>query len=253
MKLIISIFFIGLFSSALSAQTLDEILEKHFEAVGTKYLENVETIQFKGFYYNRFLEKMGGNLPEKLLKPDFILSVEKAKSYRLQIFSEPGNFVTGFYEGNYWINQSGNINTKWDPGEGDRRIIQQAIDLEGFLFNWKKKGYKAINSGEVVLNRKKYHKIQLINAEKTSFNYYLDSKTFLISYICFEGDLEDEKEHTSVEFQEYKKVGKISFPFKRIHTERMLDGGFGKKDIVIKEIVLNLIFNNEFFKPDNKN
>jgi len=253
MKLITSIFFIVLVSGVLSAQTLDEILEKHFEAAGTKYLENVETIQFKGFYYNRFLEKMSGNLPEKLLKPDFILSLEKAKSYRLQMFSDPGNFITGFYEGNYWINQNGNIDAKWNPGTDDRRIIQQAIDLEGFLYNWKKKGYKAINCGEVVLNRKKYHKIQLINAEKASFNFYLDAKTFLVSFISFEGDLEDEKEHSNVEFLDYKKVGKISFPFKRIHTERMLDGGFGKKDIVIKEVLLNPKFDKEFFKPDYKN
>ena len=44
-----------------------------------EYLKEVQTIQYNGYYYNRFLEKMGSNIPAGLLKPQFKLTVKKEK------------------------------------------------------------------------------------------------------------------------------------------------------------------------------
>lgn len=155
-------------STNVNSQNLEQILEKYYEAVGMEYLKEVQTIQYKGNYYNRFLEKMGGNLPEKLLKPEFTLLVEKGIGYRLHVVSDPGQYVTGFFDGNYWMNQNGNVDANWNPSVPDRRIIQQAIDLEGFLYNWKSKGNKVVKLSDADLSGKKHYKIQLINTENDS-------------------------------------------------------------------------------------
>ena len=236
-----------------NGQSLDEILEKYYKAVGMEYLKNVQTIQYKGNYYNRFLEKMGGNLPEKLLKPDFTLWVEKRIGYRYHVISDPGEFTIGYFKGDYWIDQNGNVDENWNPGKPDRRIIQQAINLEGFLYNWKSKGYKATKLENTELNGREHYTIQLINTEKDSIYFYINTKTNLISYTSYGGDLADGKEHPGIEFQKYKIVENIEIPFKRIQTELMLNGSYGKKDILIKEVKLNPKFEPDIFKSTYKN
>jgi len=254
MKLWSTIFFLFATTAIINGQGLDEILEKHFEAVGMEYLKNVETIQYKGSYYNRYLEKLGNNPPEYLLKPEFVLTVAKGKGYRLHVFSPPGYSIIGFSEGNYWLNQNGNVNVNWNPGIPDRRIIQFQLDLEGFLYDWKRKAYNVIKMEDAILNDKIHHKIKLINKENNdTIYYYLDSKTFLISTISYDGDLSDGKEYEKIEFQKYKKVRNINISFKRIQTSLMLDGSYDKREIIIQEVILNPNIKEEIFISDYKN
>lgn len=252
MKSLFVIFFL-LIPTILLGQTLDEILEKHFDAVGIEYLKNVQTIQYKGYYYNRFLEKLGSNPREKLLKPDFTRIIEKGIGYRQHFASDPGEFIIGYYKGIYWINQNGTLNDPWNPGVADRQIIQEAIDLNGFLYDWKKKGYQVTKLDDAVLDNREYYKIRLAQKEMSTYYFYIDKKTNLISKISYNGDLTDGKEVANIEFQNYRKVGNIYFPFKIIHTQPMLDGSFGEKDEVIKEIKINPKLDNDIFKPTYEN
>lgn len=237
----------------LMGQTLNEVLEKHFKAVGMEHLKNVQTIQYKGNFYNRFLEKNGSNHREKLLKPEFTLVVEKGIGYRQHIISDPGEFIIGYYKGNYWINQNGTLTKNWEAGVADRKLIQEAIDLEGFLYNWKKKGYQVVKLDDAVLDNKKYYKIQLVHPDICTYYYYIDQKTNLIFKISSDGDLTDGNEYANTEFQNYKKVGNINFPFKKIHTQLMLDGSYGQKDEIIKEIKINPKIEDDIFRTTYEN
>lgn len=253
MKIWTTILFLFVTSNILQGQNLDEILKKHFEAVGMEYLRKVQTIQYKGNYVNHYLESFGYKIPEKLLKTKFILSVEKGKGYRLQLFGEIGEFATGFFEGNYWNNQNGNVTENWDPIEVDRRIIQQELDLEGFLFEWEKKGYKVAKLENATLKNKNYYKIRLTTPGNDTIWFYIDPKNNLISFKSFGGDLSDGKKHASVEFQNYKKVENINIPFKRIQTELTLNGSYGETDILISEVQINPKFDSDIFKSIFKN
>jgi len=236
-------------SSILEGQNLDEILKKHFDAVGMEYLRKVQTIQYKGNQVLNYLENVGYKVPEDLLKPKFILSVEKGKGYRLQLFGEIGDMATGFFEGNYWKNQNGNVTENWNPIEIDRRIIQQEFDLEGYLFNWEKKGCKVAKLENATMKNKNYYKIRLTTPGNDTIWFYIDPKNNLISFKSFGGDLSDGKKYPSVEFQNYKKVENINIPFKRIQTELMLNGSYGEKDILISEVQINPKFDSDIFRP----
>ena len=252
-QIIIILSFLYFSNNYAKSQSLEEILDKHFEVVGIEHLKDVQTIQYKGYYYNRFLEKMGGNLPEKLLKPDFTLIIKKGIGYHLHTKSDPGEFITGFYNGNYWMNQNGNIDKGWNPSKPDRQIIQLAIDLDGFLYNWENKGYEAVKLKDAVINKKKYYIIQLTNIEKEVIYFYLDSTTYLLTYMSYDGDLSDGKVHPNIEFQKYKKVEGIEIPFKQIHTELMFDGSFDKKEVIVQDVKLNPMIDKEIFNSEYKN
>ena len=253
MKIWTTILFLFVTSNILQGQNLDEILKKHFEAVGMEYLRKVQTIQFKGNFVLHYLESVGNKVPEKLLKPKFILSVEKGKGYLLQLIGEIGDISTGFFEGNYWNNQNGNVTENWNPIDVDRRIIQQELDLEGFLFDWERKGYKVTQLGNAVLKNKNHYKIRLTTHGNDTIWFYIDPKNYLISFMSFGGDLSDGKKHPSVEFQNYKKVENINIPFKRIQTELTLNGTYGEKDILISEVQINPKFESDIFKSIFKN
>jgi len=253
MKIWTAILFFFVTSNILRGQGLDEILENHFEAVGMEYLRKVQTIQFKGNFVLHYLESVGNKVPEKLLKPKFILSVEKEKGYRLQLIGEIGDVATGFFEGNYWINQNGNVTENWNPIDVDRRIIQQQLDLEGYLFNWEKKRYKVAKMGNALLKNKNYYKIRLTMPGNDVIWFYIDPKNNLISFMSFGGDLSDGKKYPSVEFQNYKKVENINIPFKRIQTELTLNGSYGETDILVNEVQINPKFDSDIFKSIFKN
>lgn len=253
MKISTTILFLFVTSNILQGQSLDEILKKHFEAVGIEYLTKVQTIQYKGNQVLHYLENVGYKVPEDLLKPRFILSVEKGKGYRLQLIGEIGDFATGFFEGNYWNNQNGNVTENWNPIEVDRRIIQQELDLEGFLFDWERKGYKVAKLGNADLKHNSYYKIRLTTLGNDTIWFYIDPKNYRISFMSFGGDLSDGKKYPSVEFQDYKKVENIYIPFKRIHTELTLNGSYGETDILISEVQINPKFDSDIFKSIFKN
>ncbi len=240
--------------NSVIGQSLEQILEKHFEAVGMEYLKEVQTIQYNGYYYNRFLEKMGSNIPAGLLKPQFKLTVKKGKAYFLQISSNSRNLASCFYNGNYWLNQNGMITENWIPIKSDRQQIDQEIDPEGFLHNWKEKGFQLNKLDDAVINNNHLYKLQLIKSEYDTFYYYINKKTYLISYLSFDEDLcNNGGKCRNVEFQKYKKVEGISIPFKRIRTEQMLDGTYDKKEIFIREIKINMDLNEDMFKIETQN
>jgi hypothetical protein len=235
-------------------QSLDEILEKHFEAVGMNRLAEVETIQYSGYFYNRFLEKMGSNIPVEILKPPFELTVKKGKAYLLQISNGTRNIATCFYNGSYWLNQNGNINENWTPGKADRQIIDQELYPCGFLYDWKENGYQLNKLDDAAINNKLHFKLQLVKSENDTSYYYIDKQTFIINFLSYNGDLcriGNKCQH--IEFQKYKLVKGILIPFKQIRTDLMLDGTYDSKEIIIREVKINMDLNEDMFKTQIKN
>lgn len=108
MKQISYLLTILLFTSVnVNSQTLEQILEKHYEAVGMEYLKKVQTMQYKGKYINHFLKKDGAEVQDYYLNMDFILSIDKQKSYLEQVFGIHGEDVYAYSNGKYWRDPSG--------------------------------------------------------------------------------------------------------------------------------------------------
>lgn len=253
MKQIIYIVFLLFFThNSVKSQSLLQILERHYEAAGMKYLKEVESLQYKGNYVNHFLKSISKNISENLLKPDFVLTIEKQRGYLLQILDERGEGAYGFFNGKYWKAPCGFPPQEWNPNNSDRRLIQYYLDSEGFLYNWKKKGHKVTKLNDVILEEKNYHRMKLITLENDTLFYYINPKNYLISKMSFMGDLADDKEHPSFTFLKYKKVQNIMIPFKRIYRSRMLDGSYGNRDILIDKIELNPKLDKTIFNLKNR-
>ena len=184
----------------------------------------------------------------------FVMGYEKEGSGLLmRMNSKLPQSLEGFKVDISSYNQNGNVTENWNPIDVDRRIIQQQIDLEGYLFDWERKGYKVAKLENATLKNKNYYKIRLTTPENDTIWFYIDPKNNLISFKSFGGDLSDGKKHASVEFQNYKKVENINIPFKRIQTELTLNGSYGETDILISEVQINPKFDSDIFKSIFKN
>jgi len=153
----------------------------------------------------------------------------------------------GFSEDKYWRDDSAFPPLEWMPNKLDKLKIKLNLDIEGFLYNWKKKEHWAIILDDIVLNGKKYHAVKLITHDNDTLHYYINSENYLITKISLNGDLRDGEEHITITFREYKKVQNIMIPFKRVNRIKQLDGGYGNRDMIVKKVEINPKFDKPIF------
>lgn len=252
MKLWVTIFFLFATVANINGQNLDEILEKHFKAVGMEYLKDVQTVQYKGKYINHFLKKDGKSVQDYYLNMDFILSIDKQKSYLEQVYGIYGEDASAFSNGKFWTDPSGAPPRERIPNKSEKLRIQMYIDTEGVMYNWKSKGYKLVKLKDAVFENKSYYKIRLTTPEKDTLYFYINPESALIYRMSYNGDLTDGKEYLSVTFMNYKKVHNILFPFIQIRRSQMLDGSFGDREEVIDSIEINPTFDEKLFDVTNR-
>lgn len=230
-----------------NSQTLHEILQNHYEAVGIEYLKEIQTIQYTGTFYNHFLKSNGHKVDDKFFKPDFKLYVERNMFYLINILGYHGEDIHAFSKGQFWRDTGGGEPEHWNPSAIDRLKIQLFLDFEGFLFNWSRKGYKLEKYNDVSIDNTQFHRIKVVTPENDILFFYLNTKNYLISKISFFGDLIDNPKQPSFTYSEYKKIGKIKFAFNRIFKTQMFEGPNGYQEIVIDNIKINPKFNNNIF------
>lgn len=229
-------------------QSLDEILDKHYDAVGTKYLKEVQSILYYGTYKNHFLKKISENLPNNLLFPDVEITVSRSGGYLNRILDRDEPTTYGYFFGEYWKDQEGYPAEKWRPNNFDRLQIQLYLDFEGFLYNWREKGTLLRKLENIQLENKTYYRIRVITPEKDTLFYFINPKNNFLEKISFFGDLAEGEKYGSITFTDFKKVEGVQMAFNRIYNTRMLDGSFGKREVVFKKIVFNPKIDTEIFQ-----
>ena len=235
--------------NSVIGQSLEQILEKHYEAVGAKSMRNIQSIRYKGKFDNSYLKDfvVSKNLDEKALYPEFELSVINNQAYSLQIDGTFGNEAYTFSDGSYWRDQGGAPPEQWIPSNIERLQIQLVLDIDGFLYNWKDKGFMIKKLADVELDNKNYHRLSLITPEKDSLFYYLNPQTNLVSRISFFYDLAKNPKSPSYTFTEYRKVKGIQIPVSWYYKTQMFNGPNGYREMKIERIKLNPKINKKIF------
>lgn len=235
--------------NSVIGQGLEQILDNHYEAVGAENMRNIKSVRYKGKFDNSYLKDfvVNKNLNEKALYPEFELSVINNQDYTLQIDGNFGKEVYIFSNGNYWKDKGGASSKQWIPSNIERLKIQLILDIDGFLYNWKDKGFMLKKLDDVVLDNKNYHRLSLITPEKDSLFYYLNPQTYLISKISFFHDLAENPKSPSYTFAEYRKVKGFLMPVSWFYKTQMFNGPNGYREMKIESIKLNPKINKEIF------
>ncbi len=215
------------------AQTLDDILKKHFEAVGQEKL-----MAAKDIYIKAKVSQMGMDIPMemKVKRPDkFLITMEVQGQKITQAFNgEKG-----------WLIAPGLAS---EPQELTGDMLEQAKQqpetlVEGDLYNYKEKGSTADFLGKVNLDGNDAFRIKLTTSDGNERDFFINATTYLIdkanATISSGGQSVDVEQTMS----DYKTIDGITMPLKIVQNSPI-----GNAIIEIEEIKFDENFDNSIFE-----
>lgn len=234
------------------AQDLGQLLELHYNSVGFLNLKDVETIRYKGEYKNHYLKIFTDDLPKNIFNPEVEITVLRNKGYLLQVFNKPDHDSYRYFLNKYWKkDQAGKPALVWEPSNIDRLLIQLFTDMEGFLYDWKKKGVQLKKFENVRFNKTVHYRIRAITPEKDTLFYYINTKTNVLEKISFGGDITEGNHYNNITFSDYKEVKGVQIAFKQTQNFKSPDGTFGVRELIFHAIMINPEINNSIFEITN--
>jgi len=203
----------------LQAQTIDQVLEKHYKATGQDKMAAIKT-----YYVKAKMSMMGMDMPMtiQMKKPDkFRIDMEVMGQKIEQAFDGEAGWMRNPMMG------GGITDLK---GAELKQAMQQA-DLEGELYNYAKKGHSAELIGKVNADGKEAYRIKFTNADGSVKDYYIDANTYLISKIKAKVESMGQTMDVETKVLDYKDINGI-----KIGSKMEVETPMGTQSVVMDEI-----------------
>lgn len=193
--------FTVLFASVVKAQTADEIINKHIEAIGDK--EKLR--QVKSIYIENSVEVMGNQAPatEYLLEGKGFKSESEFNGMKIiNCYTDKGGWSVNPF--------SGATDAQPMPDEMYKTGKDQ-IYVGGFLVDYAAKGNKVELAGKENNN----YKIKLTNGSLETI-YFIDTATYYMTKTTSKGEMMGQLIEIVITYSDYKKTDfGIVLPFAR--------------------------------------
>jgi outer membrane lipoprotein-sorting protein len=225
------ILFCVFFLNPASAQTLDEILNKHFKAVGQEKLVAAES-----FIIKAKLSQMGMEFPMEM-------KIKKPNKFRVEMELQ-GQKMIQAYDGNKGWMIAPMLSPEPQELAGDQ--LKQAMsqtDMEGELYEYKKKGSSAEFIGKVNVEGGVAYRIKLVDKDKNSKYYFIDAKTYLVKKIKAKIEAMGQTVDIETRMKDYREIDGIKMAMK---VES--DSPMGTAVITMEEVKINSEINDVIFK-----
>lgn len=222
-------------ANVTQAQTVNEVLEKHFKAVGQEKL-----VELNSFYIKAKVSQMGMELPMemRIKKPDlFITNIDIQGQKMVQAFDgQKGWMIVPMISS--------------DPQELSGVQLDQAkeqANMDGELYNYEKKGSTAEMGGKVNVEGKEMFRIKLTDKEGNSKDYFIDANTYLISKVKAKVSAQGQTVDIEQNMSDYKTIDGITMAMKIESKSPM-----GTAVITMEEVKFNEKFDDAIFKQPAK-
>ncbi len=193
---------IFVFVSAVSAQSLDEILENHYDAIGQDKLSDKKTYKIEMTIHQGGMEIPLTVMGKRPLKVRSEVSFQGMK----QITTFDGEI-------GWTINPFMGMTEPQQMTEDQILQIKEQADIDGDLVNYKEKGYTVELVGDDEVDGIKVHKIKVSKPNGNVTTHYMDAENYVI--IKSISIVNNQGTETEVEsfMSDYRPVDGIIFPF----------------------------------------
>jgi hypothetical protein len=99
-------------------------------------------------------------------------------------------------------------------GVSEIKVMKDMAEIEGRLYNWKKKNYKVTYEGEEDYEGTKTYKIKLVTPNNDIETYYISSVSNLIVKMDSKNEIQGMEVESTKIFTDYRDVQGCQFPFK---------------------------------------
>lgn len=154
---------------ALTAQSLDDVLNDHFSATGQDNLLKVNT------------QKMTGKMIQGGFEIPFIQMIKRPGKVRVEASVQNLTLIQTFNGSEGWtINPFAGVTDPQPMSEDEVKSMKYNSDMDGMLWNWKEKDYTVTLEGEEDMEGTPCNVIKLVTATGDTFTFYIDSDTSII-------------------------------------------------------------------------
>jgi len=177
--------------SAAQAQTVDEIINKHLDAIGGKD----KLAQVKSLYIENSVEAMGNSSPS-------VESLLQGKGYKSETEFNGQKVINCYTDKGGWALNPFFGST--DPQAMPDEMYKAGKDLiyfGGSLVDYAAKGNKVELSGKEGTN----YKLKLTSGSRET-SYFIDESTYLVTKTTAKGDFGGQSMEITMNFSDYKKT-----------------------------------------------
>lgn len=217
----------------LSAQTLEQVLESHFQAVGQKELVKKQT-----FHIKAAVQQMGMEIPMEM-------KIKRPNKFRMEMELQ-GKKMIQTYDG-----EKGWMIAPWvspEPQDLSGAELDQAMEqanIDGELYSYKEKGFTATLLGKVNLDGSPAFNIKLTGEDGNAKNLYIDADSFMLKKVKAKIEAQGQEFDIEQNFGDYKNFDGVLMPMK-IETVSPM----GKATISFEDIKFDEKFDESIFsKP----
>lgn len=228
------------FTGILSAQTLEEILSKHYTAVGgADKWSTVNSLKTTG--------KM------KMMGMEADMTIFKKRTNKMFVdIAIMGSSVKQGYNGTTAWQIDGVMGSgKPEVIEGEKAssLIRNS-KMEGELFNTSENFTKIELAGQEEVDGVNCFKISAVDKNEQDITYYLNAETMLIEKKIVE-NMKGDTQGMTIKFEEYKDFSGIMLPVKSLQEMKLKQGKF-KQELIISTVEFNLDVQDSIFEMPSK-
>ena len=196
--------------AASTAQDLQELLDKHFEAIGQENLLKVKSINAKGKAM-----QMGMEFPFEMInkRPD-----------KLKIMIEvQGSQIIQAYDGEtVWaVNPMSGSSEPVEVSGPEADGLIESADMDGQLWKWKEKGHQLELEGTEEIDDMEMYVLKLTKKNGNVDYYYMDPDSYLIPKMKSKVIAQGSEMEVDVFLSNYQDVNGYIMPFT---TEQSMNG-----------------------------
>jgi hypothetical protein len=191
--------------SLVQSQTLEDVLKKHFAAIGQEKRVTVNTM------------KVSGKMTRGGIETPIIEMAKRPDLFRVEVtFTGSGSNNSSTFNGKEgWIIAPSSGSTVPQPLEDyDLKSIRYRADMDGMLWNWKEKGYTVTLEGNEDMEGTSCYKVKLVTKDNDSFTYYLDSDSYMILRTNRKLKVQGDEIESDIYYSNYMQVEGLTVPGK---------------------------------------
>ncbi|MEA1877735.1 MAG: hypothetical protein U9N86_12835 [Bacteroidota bacterium] len=208
----------------------DEILQKHYAAIGLESKKKINTLISFGA-----LNQLGADLQISIIQ-------KRPSFYRMDVHLNEGRISQGFDGERGWmLNPFVSPDTVAITGP-ELNQLKESADFDGILVNYHKLGYRITYDAAGIWNERPVLILKLSKESEVSLRFFLDAETYLILKTEARYMINGLPINAQSEFSDYKIRGGVSFPYRIINRNGQLMTEIKIDTIRINEELDDLLF-----------
>jgi len=190
------------------SQSADEIIDKHYEAIGGKEIwKSITTLKTTG---NVSMGPMVLNFTSYQVSPDkFRMDVDMQGQSLVQLFDGTDGWMLNPFKGD----------TKFEKVDKETaKGLKEKGNIAGKLMTYKEDGAQITYLGKETVDSVEVYKIKYQDIDGDFAIYFIDTETFMINKLETERTIQGKNIATEVIFGDFKTTGKVILPFEIVTT-----------------------------------